>query len=200
MNDQPTDNNQSMEQPAVPEQKNATLRMVVDIVETLLLALFFYFAINAVSARVRVQNVSMQPTLYEGEFLLVNKLAYKFGPPTTGDIVIFHSPTEPGEDFIKRVIGTPGDSVVVSEGKVFINGTRIDEPYLKDVPRYTGEWVVPENSIFVLGDNRNQSSDSHDWGCVSMGAVVGKAVLIYYPFNKATLLEHPDLVSASTAN
>lgn len=200
MNQQTSNEDQPLNISSTPEKKNNTRRLIIDIVETLLLALVFYFAIDAVSARVRVKNVSMQPTLYEGEFLLVNRLAYKFSPPQTGDIVIFHAPTEPGEDFIKRIIGTPGDIVSVNEGKVFVNGIRLDEPYIADVPRYNGEWSVPDNQIFVLGDNRNQSSDSHVWGFVSMDVVVGKALLVYYPFNKIALLDHPDVVQASQPN
>ncbi len=200
MNQQTSHEVQPLNISPAPEKKDNTRRLIIDIVETILLALVFYFAIDAVSARVRVKNVSMQPTLYEGEFLLVNRLAYKFSPPQTGDIVIFHAPTEPGEDFIKRIIGTPGDTVSVNEGKVFVNGIRLDEPYIADVPRYTGEWSVPDNQIFVLGDNRNQSSDSHVWGFVSMDVVVGKALLVYYPFNKIALLDHPDVVQASQSN
>lgn len=199
MNETRNDNFQTADENSA-QKKNNTRRLIIDIVETLLLALVFYFAIDAVSARVRVKNVSMQPTLYEGEFLLVNKLAYKFSPPRIGDIVVFHAPPEPGEDFIKRIIGTPGDSVAIKEGKVFVNGIRLDEPYIADVPRYTGEWTVPEEQIFVLGDNRNQSSDSHVWGFVTMDGVVGKAILVYYPFDKIALLDHPDIVMASQTN
>jgi len=200
MNEIRNDNFQPADENSVQKKKNDTRRLIIDIIETLLLALVFYFAIDAVSARVRVKNVSMQPTLYEGEFLLVNKLAYKFSPPRIGDIVVFHAPPEPGEDFIKRIIGTPGDSVAIKEGKVFVNGIRLDEPYIADVPRYTGEWTVPEEQIFVLGDNRNQSSDSHVWGFVTMDGVVGKAILVYYPFDKIALLDHPDIVMASQTN
>ena len=178
MSDYIDENQQSVDespQPTLPEiqpvdpnlQRNQTRRMIFDIIETLLLAMILYFGIDAISSRVRVQNVSMQPTLYEGEFVLVSKISYWIGAPEVGDVVVFHSRTEPGEDFIKRIIGTPGDTVDVQNGKVMVNGFRLDEPYIADVPLYEGEWVVPDDSYFVLGDNRNQSSDSHRWGYVS---------------------------------
>lgn len=171
-------------------------RVLFDIAETLILALVLYFGIDAVSARVRVQNVSMQPTLYEGEFVLVSKIAYRLGQPKIGDIVVFHAPTEPGEDFIKRIIGLPGDLVKVQNGKVFVDGYRLNEDYLADNPNYNGEWMVPEDNLFVLGDNRNQSSDSHRWGFVPVGSVVGRALFVYWPIDKFTVLEHPNIVSA----
>ena len=185
----------------IPQSPDATKvsnlrRVLFDIVETLVLALVLYFGIDAISARVRVQNVSMQPTLIENEFVLVSKLAYKWGEPRTGDIVIFHAPTEPGEDFVKRIIGIPGDRVEVYEGKVFVNGYRLNENYLADVPRYVGDWTVPEGHLFVLGDNRNSSSDSHDWGFVPLENVVGRAIAVYWPINKFTILKQTDIVSA----
>jgi len=186
-------------QPDISDQetKKANLRRAIfDIFETLVLALVLYFGIDAISARVRVQNVSMQPTLYENEFVLVSKLAYKMGTPKIGDVVIFHAPTEPGEDFIKRIIGIPGDHVEVDDGKVFVNGYRLNEDYLADVPRYVGEWTVPDGHLFVLGDNRNSSSDSHSWGFVPMENVVGRAVAVYWPFNKFSILKQTNIVSA----
>jgi signal peptidase I len=171
-------------------------RVLFDIAETLILALVLYFGIDAISARVRVQNVSMQPTLYEGEFVLVSKMAYRLGHPKIGDIVVFHAPTEPGEDFIKRIIGLPGNLVKVQNGKVFVDGYRLNEDYLAASPDYQGEWIVPEDSLFVLGDNRNQSSDSHRWGFVPVDSVVGRAVFVYWPIDKFTVLEHPNIVSA----
>jgi len=187
---------QPVEQPDPAIRRAEIRRMIFDVVETLLLALVLYFGIDAISSRVRVENVSMQPTLFEGEFVLVSKMSYWVGKPEIGDIVVFHAPTEPGEDFIKRVIGTPGDIITVEDGKVFVNDYRLDEPYIADVPRYEGEWQVPDGEYFVLGDNRNQSSDSHSWGYVTADKFVGKAVLVYWPFNQFEVLNHPEIVSA----
>ena len=172
-------------------------RFFVDTIETILLALVLTFGINIVSARVRVENVSMQPTLHQGEFLLVNKMAYKNSLPRTGDIIIFHAPPEPGEDFIKRVIGAPGDRVLIKQGRVYVNDIQLEENYIADVPIYNGQWDVPADKLFVLGDNRNSSSDSHVWGFVPLENVVGKALLIYWPLTEARIFQQLNTVSAS---
>jgi signal peptidase I len=177
--------------------RSGCLNFVIDTLETVLLALVLFFGINAVSARVRVENISMQPTLHAGEFVLVNKMAYKLGQPKIGDIIVFHYPLNPKEDYIKRVIGLPGDDVRVQGGVVFVNGQPLDEPYIAARPNYTGEWHVPPDSLFVLGDNRNQSSDSHSWGFVPMDDVVGKALVVYWPLDDMQILEHPTVASAA---
>jgi len=167
-----------------------------DLAETLILAVALFMILNTITARVKVFNVSMQPTLKQGHLLLVNKLAYKLGEPQYGDVVIFHYNGKQDDDYIKRVVGLPGDLVQISGGVVRINGNAITEPYIAEVPNYSGEWQVPEDELFVLGDNRNNSSDSHQWGTVKMEWVVGKAVLIYYPFNEARMLSVDNLVHA----
>ncbi len=156
-------------------------RIVLDILETIVLAVALYFGINAVSARVRVDGFSMNPTLQDKEYILVNKLAYKTGEPARGDIVVFKFPMNLQEDLIKRVIGLPGESVSVHNGVVTVNGAILDEPYIAAAPSYDGEWTVPEGQLFVLGDNRNDSRDSHQWGLLPLENVIGKAVLIYWP-------------------
>jgi len=169
----------------------------LEIIETLLLAVLLYFAIDFVFARVRVLNISMQPTLVEGDVILVNKLAYKLGKMHTGDIVIFHNPNDLAEDYIKRLIGKPGDFVEVTDGIVYVNGVALDEPYIAEIPRYTGSWQVPEGSVFVLGDNRNQSSDSHAWGFVPLEDLVGKALVVYWPLEAMKIISHPDAAYAN---
>jgi signal peptidase I len=165
----------------VVEQPANWKRFVLDILETLILAVVLYFGINAVSARVRVDGFSMRPTLQDGEYILVNKLAYKTGEPVRGDIVVFIFPVNPQEDLIKRVIGLPGESVSVHNGVVAVNGAPLAEPYIASPPAYDGDWVVPEGQLFVLGDNRNDSRDSHQWGLLPIENVIGRAVLIYWP-------------------
>ncbi|MFW5713843.1 MAG: signal peptidase I [Brevefilum sp.] len=169
---------------------------IIDTVETILLALVLFLAINTLTARVRVENVSMKPTLQPGEFLLVNRVAYKLGDPSIGDIIVFHAPGVTEMDYIKRIVGLPGDLVMVSEGTVTVNNEPLYEPYIADSPNYNGEWVVPEGQYFVLGDNRNNSSDSHLWGFVPHEDIVGKALLVYWPLSEAGLLTHPNVVQA----
>lgn len=166
-----------------PEEKLPGIgRILLDVVETLVLALVLYFAIDAMVARVRVLNISMIPTLEPGELVMVNKLAYKLGELQRGDIIIFHY--DESEDYVKRLIGLPGDEVEVKNGIVYISGVPRIETYLNEVPTYTGAWVVPEGKVFVLGDNRNASSDSHNWGFVSQEEIMGRAVMIYWPPEK----------------
>jgi signal peptidase I len=157
-------------------------RILLDVFETLVLALVLYFAIDAVVARVRVLNISMVPTLVPGELVMVNKLAYKLGEMERGDIIVFHY--SESEDYVKRLIGLPGDEIEMQNGIVYISGRPMIETYLNEVPTYSGKWTVPEGKIFVLGDNRNASSDSHNWGFVPVDEVMGRAVLIYWPLDK----------------
>jgi signal peptidase I len=164
------------------EKRGSMRRFVLDILETLVLSLVLFLGINAISARIRVESISMRPTLFAGDFIIVNKLAYKIGQPNRGDIIIFHYPPDPNrEPYIKRVIGLPGETVQVSGGSVFVNNVRLDEPYISAPPSYEGQWRVPEDSLFVLGDNRNSSSDSHSWGMVPLINVIGKAEIVYWP-------------------
>jgi signal peptidase I len=166
----------------VPEQEKIHWgRFALDIIETLVLAVVLFLGINAVSARVRVDGFSMIPTLQDGEFVLVSKLNYQFGKPERGDIIVFHYPMDPEQELIKRVIGLPGDTIGVQNGRVSVNGQVLDEPYIAATPTYSGEWQVPDDQLFVLGDNRNDSSDSHSWGFLPFEKVVGKAVVIYWP-------------------
>lgn len=171
-------------------------QFLVDLLETIVLAVVLFFAINAVSARVRVDGFSMQPTLQDGEYVLVNRLAFRNNLPTRGDIIVFVSPQAPDLDLIKRVIGLPGDTVKISDGKVQVNGQILDEPYITAAPIYNGEWNVPEGNLFVLGDNRNDSSDSHAWGLLPIENVIGKAILIYWPIPEWNLIEHVESVAA----
>jgi signal peptidase I len=183
-----------------PQQLSlAWVRFILDVLETVLLAAILFLTINALSARVRVEGFSMVPTLQDGEFVLVNRLAYQFGDRQRGDIIVFHHPSgQKQEDLIKRIIGLPGDHVKAEGGSIFVNDVRLKEDkYIEAAPAYSGEWVVPDGQLFVLGDNRNNSSDSHQWGFVQYDDVVGKAVVIYWPLNKLLLIEHPDLIKMS---
>jgi len=173
-------------------------QVLVDIIETLVLALVLFLGINAVSARVRVDGFSMDPTLHDGEFILINRLAYRFGAFQRGDIIVFRFPVDPSQDLIKRVIGLPGDDVSIQNGVVSVNGRSLDEPYIAAAPAYSGEWKVPPDHLFVLGDNRNDSSDSHSWGLLPISNVIGKATIIYWPPQKWNLLQHFDLTAAAS--
>jgi signal peptidase I len=139
----------------------------------------------------------MNPTLISGEYVIVNRVSYRLGSPQRGDIIVFHFPRDPREEYIKRVIGLPGDQVEINQGQVYVNGQPLEESYLKVKTNYSGTWQVPEGQLFVLGDNRNNSSDSHDWGTVPMDYVVGKAILVYWPPPEWGLIDHVPLASAA---
>jgi signal peptidase I len=187
--------------PSPPPPRNAgsgCFSFVIDVLETLVLSLILFVVINAISARIRVDGSSMEPTLHTGEFVIVNKLAYKFGAPALGDIIVFHFPRDPDQEYIKRVIGLPGDQVTIKDGKVYVNGQEIVEPYIAASPVYPGNsWQVPEDQLFVLGDNRNNSSDSHNWGTVPMDYVVGKALFVYWPLDSWGAIQHYSTASAA---
>jgi signal peptidase I len=177
--------------------QKARFKFLLEILQTLILAFVLYFLIDSVVARVRVENISMLPTLESGEFLLVNKFAYRNGDYQYGDIIVFHYPDNPRDDYIKRTIGLPGDDIKVAGEQLFVNGVAVEESYTAEPPRYNGEWEVPEGHLFVLGDNRNQSSDSHSWGFVPLDYVVGKAILIYWPLDEMKLLNQHMIVNAA---
>jgi signal peptidase I len=185
------------EQSEPKESRSGFLTFIVDILETLVLSVLLFVSINAISARIRVDGDSMEPTLISGEYVIVSKLSYRLGSPQRGDIIVFHPPPNPKEEYIKRVIGLPGDQVTIENGFVSVNGQRLNETYLRAKPNYTGAWTVPEGQLFVLGDNRNNSSDSSKWGTVPMDYVVGKAVLVYWPPPAWGLIEHVRLANAA---
>jgi signal peptidase I len=190
----PTDSQPvSPPRPATAEWK----RILVDLFETIGLAVLLFIIINAVSARVRVDGLSMMPTLHDGEFVLVNRLAYRLGSPSRGDIIVFRSTTQPDLDLIKRIIGTPGDRISIGGGQVQVNGSILNEAYISAPPRYVGSWSVPRGFLFVLGDNRNDSSDSHAWGLLPEQNVLGKAMLIYWPPPEWAMIDHVKIAVAA---
>jgi len=189
-----------------------------ELAETLILAFLIFLAVRAVVQNFRVEGASMQPTLHDGQYLLVNKAIYfrinlktvhKFLPfidpgdnpnrflfraPRRGDIVVFRSPQNPNRDFIKRVIGVPGDVVEVREGVVYVNGEPLSEPYIAEPPNYQfPPTEVPPHTYWVLGDNRNNSDDSHHWGPVPEDNIIGQAWFSYWPRDKIGLVDNRDI-------
>jgi signal peptidase I len=140
-----------------------------------------------------IPSESMLPTLQVGDRVMVNKFIYYFKKPQRGDIIVFHPPEilNSKDDYIKRVIGLPGETVEMKNNKVYINGKPLVEPYLAEPVNYTyGPVVVPEDSLLVLGDNRNNSFDSHMWNAwLSKDKIKGKAFVIYWPIKEIKLLQ-----------
>ncbi len=165
-----------------PAQKPFWRRAVREIAETLVLTLIAFVLIRALIQNFRIEGASMEPNFHDGQFLIVDKVSYHFQKPQRGDVVVFVFPNNPARDFIKRIVGLPGDRIQVVHGQVNVNGQWIAEPYpLNPGTYFFSEAVVGDDELFVLGDNRNYSSDSHTWGMLPMKNVIGKAWASYWP-------------------
>ena len=165
------------------------LSVVLLAVVWLVLPLLLYLGINISTARVRNDGYSMGITLPNESYILADRLAYNEKAPQRGDVIIFRFPLDPSQDLIKRVIGLPGETIEIRDGTVTVNGTPLEEPYITEPPEYKGTWVVPEEHYFVLGDNRNDSRDSHQWGFLPHENIVAKAVWIYLPLDRFGKIE-----------
>lgn len=154
-----------------------------ELVETLIFALILAFLIRTfVFESYQVQGTSMLNTLHNGDRVLVNKLAFDYGKPQTGEIIVFRSPQNPSQDWIKRVIGVPGDTVSVKNNVIYINGKRFPEPFLSyRQSENVAPTVVPKGYLWVEGDNRPVSDDSRSFGLLPMKNVKGRALLIWWP-------------------
>ena len=189
-------------------------RVFRELLEAVILAIIVFLLIHTSIRNFKVEGSSMNPTLESGQHLIVNKLVYSqldmdrlsriipfwqaetpdtryaIHPPERGEVIVFHFPRDPSKDFVKRVIGLPGEEVEIQQGKVYINGQALTEPYLDrlDTSR-VGPMRLREKEYFVLGDNRRSSNDSRIWGPVSETYVVGKVWFVYWPFSKVRLLD-----------
>lgn len=169
-----------VEQPKLERPLSEFLR---ELLESLLLAFFVFWLVNLATANRMVDGQSMDPTLESGQRMFINRLSYLVQAPTRGDIIVFELADKPEgyPELIKRIIGVPGDTVEVRNGQVSVNGIILDEPYILEAPTYTGRWTVPEEQVFVLGDNRNNSSDSHIFSFLPREQITGKAWFTYWP-------------------
>ncbi len=156
-----------------------------EIGETIVLVVVIYALVNLASARFVVDGPSMQPNFMTGQFIIVSRVNYLLGEPQQGDIVVFEYPNDPTQDYIKRIVGRPGDTVEIRDTQVYVNGQRMDEPYINE-PCSTRmcsnhTWVLGSDEYFMMGDNRNHSSNSRAFGLVKRHFIVGQAVLRYWP-------------------
>lgn len=143
-----------------------------------------FFIITFLYQPVKVEGTSMQPELRDQDRLFVNKFAYNFEKISRGDVVVFYYPRDITKSYIKRVIALPGDNIRIDDGRLFVNGHRVDEPYVPRQFRDTrsmADMVVPQGQFFVMGDHRSISSDSRDFGPVTRKLIYGKAAFIYWP-------------------
>ena len=180
---------------ALPRTRSRHLDAAIEIAITVILAVGLYLVIQTfLVGTYRVEQVSMLPTLRQGQHLLVDKLTPRFDPYSRGDIVVFHAPGTASDSipYIKRVIGVAGDHVALVDGDVVVNGVALDEPYLSDDGPNDGatepldgttEWEVPAGQVFVMGDHRARSVDSRGFGPVPVDQVIGRAVVRFWPLD-----------------
>lgn len=197
--------------------RRPALGCLLEIVETLVLTLIIFWVIQSFVAQpYRVQQQSMETTLEPDQYVLVDKLTPKFDPYKRGDIVVFNPPTnwvqQGGQPYIKRVIGVGGDTIELKNGAVYLNGTKLIEPYVfrdgDGDPQPTedligaGKWVIPAGELFLMGDHRANSADSREFGPVEIQDVIGRAWLRYWPIQTFTILptpDHPELATPTPA-
>jgi len=191
------------------------LGCLFEIVETLVLTLLIFLGIQTFVAQpYKVQQESMERTLLPEEYVLVDKLTPRWSAYHRGEIVVFEPPAtmQQGSNvpYIKRVIGLPGDTVVLRDGFVYVNGVKLDEPYIyaeadgtvqqsRPTPGGAVEWPIPEGQLFVMGDHREDSADSRAFGPIDISHVVGRAWLRYWPFDKLTILPTPAYAGQASA-
>jgi signal peptidase I len=188
-------------------QSTQTKSVLREVLETLLLTAAIFLIVNSVTGRFKIYGASMDNTFQNGQYIIVNRLAYKIGDAQRGDVVVFVPPGHPessfwerllgipGEtDFIKRIIGVPGDKIHIEGSQVYINGQVLDEPYIREQMNPSGpqDWTLGPSEYFALGDNRNFSKDSRDpsVGPVEGSRIVGKVLAVYWPFSDAKIVEH----------
>lgn len=166
-------------------------RLVREIIETIVLTLLMFLVIRFAVQNFNIEGTSMEPSLHNTELILVDKWSYLFHAPDRGDVIVFVAPPDPTQDYIKRIVAVPGDVLTIHDTTVIVDGVTLNEPYVAQKNQgnpyafnHINNLVIPPNDYFVLGDNRNGSSDSRNWGFVSRAKIVGRAALVYWPLGQ----------------
>ena len=172
-------------------------RIVREIIETITLTLLMFLVIRFAVQNFRVDGMSMEPTLHDQEFILVNKAAYVFHTPQRGDIIVFEYPRDTRVDYVKRIIAIPGDVISIVGEQVTVDGVALHESYVNPSDPFNPfspiyNRVVPPDDYFVMGDNRGNSSDSRQWGFVPRQNIIGRATFVYWPFDGGNFGLLPD--------
>jgi signal peptidase I len=180
----------SIVRPTRPGSRERQTRMMREIIETVLLTALVYFVVRASVQFTPIDGPSMQPGLHTGESVVVNELAYLFGNPQRGDVIVLHPPSSPDQQYIKRIIAVPGDTIQITDTAVIVDGVTLNEPYLNptgDSTNVAGDLpptTLAAGDYFVMGDNRNNSTDSRFFGPVERQAIVGQADLVIWPLGE----------------
>ncbi len=188
-------------QPRPKLHQHGALRELAELVPLFVL---IFVLVNLASARFVVEGDSMQPNFHSNQFVLVDRVSYMVGQPQRGDIVVFHYPLNPANDYIKRVIGLPNQTVEIRDTHVYVDGVELSEPYTNEActpgscPNKT--WQIGPDQIFVMGDNRNHSQDSRSFGPVDRKFIVGEALLRYWPPQDWAIVRQIRFNAASVAN
>ena len=179
-------------------------RFARELLETVILTLLIFFAIHFSVQPYFVDGPSMQPGLHTSDLVMVNLLSYDFGSPQRGDVIVFHPPVAPNEQYVKRIIGIPGDTITITLTAVYVDNVELHEPYIYPLAPGQNEstGVVPPlhlgpGQYFVLGDNRNNSSDSRYFGPIERNSIIGKVELVAWPLNSVEWLRSYSSVFAS---
>jgi signal peptidase I len=177
------------------------MKVFREVAITVLIALAVFAVLRLTMQSYTVVMSSMEPNFYQGDCIMVSKVNYRSSGPQRGEVIVFSPPFDSPHPFIKRVIGLPGEIIEIEDGSVSVNGTALDEDYVSALPNYTMHATqVPENEYFVLGDNRNNSNDSHTGWLVPRDNIIGRAWFVYWPPSRWRVVKHhsyPELNGAS---
>ena len=174
----------------LPSPLKRIVNFFLDFVETAVVALSIFVVVYLFLVQPHeIKGGSMEPTFNNNEYILTDKISYRFKEPKRGDVVIFKAPKNPDVDYIKRIIGLPGERIKIQNGAIYINGKKLSEPYIRDITSLTStqylqegvETTVPEGYFFVMGDNRTGSMDSREFGPIAENVIIGHAILRYWP-------------------
>ena len=177
------------------------MKIFREIAITVLIALAVFAVLRLTMQSYTVVMSSMEPNFYQGDCIMVNKVSYRSSGPQRGEVIVFNPPFDSRHPFIKRVIGLSGEIVEIRDGSVFVNGIALDEEYIMAPPNYTMPATgVPENEYFVLGDNRNNSNDSHTGWLVPRDNIIGRAWFVYWPPSRWRVVKHYGYPELNGAN
>jgi signal peptidase I len=191
----PVASDDSIHRPDQPDRSGQAVAWIKEVIQLILIVVVVRIGMDTLIPRYVVDGASMQPNFHTSERVIVDRVSMLFGGPSRGDVVVLESPSSNGELLIKRVIGLPGETVTIQDGRVYIDGRLLDEPYINEFCMYrscNGSWELGSDQYFVLGDNRSHSLDSHSFGPVAESSIIGIARVRYWPLDELDIFSSPD--------